>query len=184
MFHYAHLHSPLISSCHCKKLAEIIIGIFAFCTVTGMIALDKCGKHWGMTGSWEMPRWAWHQQFFWALALSCSPVAINSKLTKKSKGFLGLLTSSVEIVFRRPGKRQSFSVQCGVWGTEGLVSMLWPFVHRIVFMILKLCSCSTCVINEQHYDRNLECFLHLHYLYLKSVSHYYMIPEKGWGGWD
>lgn len=99
MFHYAHLHSPLISSCHCKKLAEIIIGIFAFCTVTGMIALDKCGKHWGMTGSWEMPWWAWHQQFFWALALSCSPVAINSKLTKKSKGFLGLLTSSVEIVF-------------------------------------------------------------------------------------
>lgn len=98
MFHYAHLHSPLISSCHCKKLAEIIIGIFAFCTVTGMIALDKCGKHWGMTGSWEMPRWAWHQQFFWALALSCSPEAINSKLTKKSKGFLGLLTSSVEIV--------------------------------------------------------------------------------------
>lgn len=41
MFHYAHFHPSLVSSCHHEKLSEIIIGIFAFCTMTGMIALDK-----------------------------------------------------------------------------------------------------------------------------------------------
>lgn len=41
--------------------------------------------------------------------LSCNLVAIMSILTKKSKGFLGLLTSSVEILFLcGQGKAKAF----------------------------------------------------------------------------
>lgn len=44
------------------------------------------------------------QHLFCAFAVELSSLAIMSKLTKRSKGFLRLLTSSVEMVFMWPMK--------------------------------------------------------------------------------
>lgn len=44
------------------------------------------------------------QHLFCASAVELSSLAIMSKLTKRSKGFLRLLTSSVEMVFMWPMK--------------------------------------------------------------------------------
>lgn len=93
MFHYAHFH-------FCSFCRKKLIGIFAFCTMTGVIALDKCGKHWNVvTESWEMLFWCVSSISSGPLMLGYSLVAIMSKLTKGSKGFSGLLTSNVEILF-------------------------------------------------------------------------------------
>lgn len=93
------LHFSSVSFCHYMRFAEIIIGIFAFCTVTGVLALDnrKALKCYSWV-SW-MLRWVSHQHLLCAFAVELSSLAITSNLTKRSKGFLGLFTSSVEIVF-------------------------------------------------------------------------------------
>lgn len=93
------LHFSSVSFCHYMRFAEIIIGIFAFCTVTGVLALDnrKALKCYSWV-SW-MLRWVSHQHLLCAFAVELSSLAITSNLTKRSKGFLGLFTNSVEIVF-------------------------------------------------------------------------------------
>lgn len=119
-----------VSSCHYEKLTEIIIGILAFCTMTGVIALDnkestdvwwdlgKC-SHWCITSISSGP-----------LMVSYSLVAIMSRLTKKSKSFLGLLTSSVEILFLcGQGKAKTFLFSlCYLEDRKHLVYILWLFV--------------------------------------------------------
>lgn len=138
------------SSCH-KKLTEIIIGIFAFCTMTGVIALDKCGKHWNVE-SQEMLFWCISSISSGSLLLSYSLVAIMSKLTKRSKGFSGLLTSSVEILFSYgQGKAKtclSFLVYV-LWKTEKhLVHILLAVFLDHIVLILKLYSCCKFFISE------------------------------------
>lgn len=49
-----------------------------------------------------------HQHLFCAFAVELSSLAIKSKLTKRSKGFLGLLTSNVETVFMWPVEAKIF----------------------------------------------------------------------------
>lgn len=53
-----------------------------------------------------------HQHLLCAFAVELSSLAIMSKLTKRSKGFLRLLTSSVEMVFMWPMKAKIVPSVC------------------------------------------------------------------------
>lgn len=58
------------SSCHYKEFAELIIGIFAFCTMTGVIALDnKESTEMLRLGLEKCSGGCLNQHLFWAFAV-------------------------------------------------------------------------------------------------------------------
>lgn len=154
MFHYAHFHSS-VSSCHLKKKKKKTwwSNHWNICILHN----DWCDSSWQVWKALKCCDWVlgnailmYFQHFFWAFHVELSLVAIMSKLTKRSKGLLGLLTSSVEILFSC-GQGKAKSCLFGLCYLEDRkTSCLHPFGclwGHIVLMILKLYSCCKFFIN-------------------------------------
>lgn len=96
------------------------IGLFAFCTMTGVIALDKWGKHWlnDVIGSRETLGLMYCQHFFWAFEVELRSHSQSEQMDWEKRGFLGVLTSGVECASCGQGKAEAFPVRFACFGKQ------------------------------------------------------------------